>query len=417
MTEVILKFKNFYQRNDTIKKRITTIIIQIRNGKLLGEKRSQMKRTRILLGSILIIGLLIVGTSLFIKQDKTLSYNKELTRKVGEEVPEQIEYKMGKKTYKEKIIWSDLQVEDGNVYYTGTYKGMFLIKKKLYEVTLIVTDDVAPIIEGVQNIEIYEDEELDLLKAVKVTDNSHDEVSLILKGEYDITKKGEYLLTYEAKDKVGNVTTKEFTLTVKEKVVEKPNGNTNASKIVGTTKKGYKIEMKNGAYYINNILIANKTYSLPSTYAPGLLPELNNAFEKLKNAAAEDGISLKIISGFRSYHSQNSIYNNYVARDGKKEADTYSARPGHSEHQTGLAIDVNSLMFDFGETKEGKWLQNHAHQYGFIIRYPEGKEAITGYRYEPWHLRYVGELSKELYNDGNWITLEEYLGITSNYQN
>lgn len=376
-----------------------------------------MKRTRILLGSILIIGLLIAGTSLFIKQDKTLFYNKELTRKVGEEVPEQIEYKIGKKTYKEKIIWSDLQVEDGNVYYTGTYKGMFSVKKKLYEVTLIVTDDVAPIIEGVQNIEIYEGEELDLLKAVKATDNSHDEVSLILKGEYDITKKGEYLLTYEAKDKVGNVTTKEFTLTVKEKVVEKPNGNTNASKIVGTTKKGYKIEMKNGAYYINNILIANKTYSLPSTYTPGLLPELNNAFEKLKNAAAEDGISLKIISGFRSYHSQNSIYNNYVARDGKKEADTYSARPGHSEHQTGLAIDVNSLMFDFGETKEGKWLQNHAHQYGFIIRYPEGKEAITGYRYEPWHLRYVGELSKELYNDGNWITLEEYLGITSNYQN
>ena len=279
-----------------------------------------MKRTRILLGSILIIGLLIVGTSLFIKQDKTLFYNKELTRKVGEEVPEQIEYKIGKKTYKEKIIWSDLQVEDGNVYYTGTYKGMFSVKKKLYEVTLIVTDDVAPIIEGVQNIEIYEDEELDLLKAVKATDNSHDEVSLILKGEYDITKKGKYLLTYEAKDKVGNVTTKEFTLTVKEKVVEKPNGNTNASKIVGTTKEGYKIEMKNGAYYINNILIANKTYSLPSTYTPGLLPELNNAFEKLKNAAAEDGISLKIISGFRSYHSQNSIYNNYVARDGKKES-------------------------------------------------------------------------------------------------
>ena len=399
------------------KKGLQQIIIQIRNGKLLGEKRFHMKRTRILLGSILIIGLLIVGTSLFIKQDKTLFYNKELTRKVGEEVPEQIEYKIGKKTYKEKIIWSDLQVEDGNVYYTGTYKGMFSVKKKLYEVTLIVTDDVAPIIEGVQNIEIYEDEELDLLKAVKATDNSHDEVSLILKGEYDITKKGKYLLTYEAKDKVGNVTTKEFTLTVKEKVVEKPNGNTNASKIVGTTKEGYKIEMKNGAYYINNILIANKTYSLPSTYTPGLLPELNNAFEKLKNAAAEDGISLKIISGFRSYHSQNSIYNNYVARDGKKEADTYSARPGHSEHQTGLAIDVNSLMFDFGETKEGKWLQNHAHQYGFIIRYPEGKEAITGYRYEPWHLRYVGELSKELYNDGNWITLEEYLGITSNYQN
>ncbi len=103
MTEVVLKFKNFYQRKDAIKKRITTIIIQIRNGKLLGEKRFHMKRTRILLGSILIIGLLIVGTSLFIKQDKTLSYNKELTRKVGEEVPEQIEYKMGKKHTRKKL--------------------------------------------------------------------------------------------------------------------------------------------------------------------------------------------------------------------------------------------------------------------------------------------------------------------------
>jgi len=85
-------------------------------------------------------------------------------------------------------------------------------------------------------------------------------------------------------------------------------------------------------------LIANKTYALPSTYAPGLLPELNNVFHELKAAALEDGIELKIISGFRSYHSQNSIYNNYVARDGKEEADTYSARVSHSEHQTGLTV-------------------------------------------------------------------------------
>lgn len=376
-----------------------------------------MKKRLILLVSILVIGAFIAGMIFFLqKKEEVLSYNNKLTLKIGEKVPIEVEYKIGKKSYKEKIAWSELPIEDGKIYSIGTYKGMFFYKKLLYEVTLTVTDDIVPTIEGVKNIEIYENEEIDLLKNIKVSDDSHDEVSIEVKGEYDTTKKGEYVLTYEAKDKAGNIKTEEFTLTVKEKIVEKPKGNSNISNgVVGTTSKGYKIEQKNGIYYIHNILIANKTYSLPSTYAPGLLPELNDAFSKLKAAALEDGIELKIISGFRSYNSQNSIYNNYVKRDGKEAADTYSARAGHSEHQTGLAIDVNSLMFDFGETKEGKWLQNNAYQYGFIIRYPEGKEHITGYRYEPWHLRYVGELSKELYNNGDWITLEEYLGITSKY--
>lgn len=383
------------------------------------EKGKGMKKKTVWFVSIILVMLLLGGTILyFFRKEEPIFYNKEITLKIGDKVPEQMEYKTGNKTYKEKISWSELPLEEEKIYYVGTYKGIFFIKKNLYEVTLIVTDDVAPIIEGVKNIEIYETEEIDLLKEIKVTDDSHDEISILVKGDYDITKKGEYPLIYEAKDKAGNVTTKEFTLNVKEKVVEKPKNNLDSSNgIVGTTSKGYKIEVRNGAYYINNILIANKTYALPSTYAPGLLPELNEAFSKLKAAALEDGIELKIISGFRSYNSQYSIYNNYVARDGKAEADTYSARAGHSEHQTGLAIDVNSLMFDFGETKEGKWLQSNAYQYGFIIRYPKGKEHITGYRYEPWHLRYVGELSKELYNNGDWITLEEYLGITSKYQN
>lgn len=386
---------------------------------ILKKRGKSMKKRIVWSISIIFIMLLLGGAILyFLKKEEIVSYNKEITLKIGDTVPDQIEYKIGKKTDHAKITWNELFIEDEKIYYVGTYKGIFSIKKKLYEVTLIITDDVAPTIEGVKNIEIYENEEIDLLKEITVTDDSHDEVSIDVKGEYDKAKKGEYNLIYEAKDKAGNITTKEFTLIVKEKVIEKPNENTNSSNgIVGTTKKGYKIEKRNGIYYINNILIANKTYALPSTYSPGLLPELNNAFDKLKNAAALDGINLKIISGFRSYQSQNSIYNNYVARDGKEEADTYSARAGHSEHQTGLAIDVNSLLFDFGETKEGKWLQDHAYQYGFIIRYPKGKEQITGYRYEPWHLRYVGELSKELYNGGDWITLEEYLGITSKYQN
>ncbi len=129
------------------------------------------------------------------------------------------------------------------------------------------------------------------------------------------------------------------------------------------------------------------------------------------------GLSLSIVSGYRSYVTQRNTYNNYVARDGQAVADTYSARPGHSEHQTGLAIDVNSLLVSFENTPEGQWLKDNCYKYGFILRYPKGKDSITGYMYEPWHFRYVGNsLAEQLYNSGDWITLEEYLGINSVYQ-
>ena len=136
----------------------------------------------------------------------------------------------------------------------------------------------------------------------------------------------------------------------------------------------------------------------------------------MRDDALKEGINLEIISGYRSYADQAYIYNNYVLSDSKSNADTYSARAGHSEHQTGLAADINSLNTNFIYTKEGMWLNNNCHKYGFIIRYPEGKASVTGYMYEPWHIRYVGApLASELYNNGNWISLEEYYGITSTY--
>lgn len=377
-------------------------------------KKKSKKKTKYVIFILLIIAIIIVMVFLYIKKNGALSYNKDFKINIGDNVPTEIEYKLGNKTLKEKIIWENLKLEDGKSYHAGNYNGKFLVKDKEQKVILSVLDTIAPTIEGVKNITIYENENIDLLKEIKTSDDSHDKVEIEVKGQYDTSKNGEYKLKYEAKDKSGNITTKEFTLTVKEKVAVKP-GTT--IEVVGTTSKGYRIEKRNGVYYINNILIANKTYPLPSNYGQGLLPELNNAFSKLKSAASAEGVELKIISGFRSYNSQKSIYNNYVKRDGKTQADTYSARAGHSEHQTGLAIDVNSLNFDFADTKEGQWLQNNAYKYGFIIRYPKGKENITGYRYEPWHLRYIGDLSKELYNGGDWVTLEEYLGITSVYQN
>ncbi|MDE5539334.1 MAG: M15 family metallopeptidase [Bacilli bacterium] len=183
-----------------------------------------------------------------------------------------------------------------------------------------------------------------------------------------------------------------------------------------TTSKGYQAVIKNGILYIDGYMISNKSYYLPSNYGSGLTSDTIKAFNIMKEAAKEEGLNIYISSGFRSYSTQKKLYNNYVARDGVAEADTYSARPGHSEHQSGLAFDVNTINNSFANTPEGKWLTKNAYKYGFILRYPKGKTNETGYIYEPWHFRYVGkELATKLYNNGDWITLEDYFGITSSY--
>lgn len=179
----------------------------------------------------------------------------------------------------------------------------------------------------------------------------------------------------------------------------------------------HNVEVKDGITYINGILIANKTYDLPSTYNPGgILPEAQAAFNEMKAAAWNSSrLTLNICSGFRSYAYQRDLYNSYVNRDGKAKADTYSARPGHSEHQTGLAMDINLAGSAFDNTPEAKWIAAHCAEYGFIIRYPQGKQDITGYKYESWHVRYLGkELAKEVTDSG--LTLEEFLGIDSVYK-
>ena len=195
-----------------------------------------------------------------------------------------------------------------------------------------------------------------------------------------------------------------------------------------TVKEENKIENINGVTYIDGIMIVNKTYSLPETYtAPNaegygycttcLTTETLDAFNNMKSDAQALGLNLYISSGYRSYSYQENLYNNYVAQDGKEEADTYSARPGHSEHQTGLAFDLNTIDDSFAYTAEGKWVAENCYKYGLILRYPKGKETQTGYQYESWHLRYVGkELAEKLYNNGDWITLEEHFNITSEYK-
>lgn len=169
-------------------------------------------------------------------------------------------------------------------------------------------------------------------------------------------------------------------------------------------------QTSNGFTYVNGILVVNKKYSLPSTYNPGVNQTALNAYYSLKDGAQKAGYAMPLLSGFRSYSTQVGLYNRYVSMYGQAAADTFSARPGHSEHQTGLSFDVGSIDDNYGSTPAGKWLENNCYKYGFIIRYPKNKQNITGYQYEPWHIRYLGNpTATNVYNSG--LCLEEYLGI------
>lgn len=180
-------------------------------------------------------------------------------------------------------------------------------------------------------------------------------------------------------------------------------------------------------------VLVNKKRNLPNDYVPDDLekltdvptvlenPEVNQlrsvAYESLKElfkaATEEEGYELYARSGYRSYNTQTSLYSSYVQNYGQNAADKYSAKPGQSEHQTGLSMDITCEALNFRlddtfvDTEEGKWVAENAHRFGYIIRYPKGKEDITGYLYEPWHIRYLGkELANEVYESG--LTLEEY---------
>lgn len=168
---------------------------------------------------------------------------------------------------------------------------------------------------------------------------------------------------------------------------------------------------------INQLIVVNKRYPLPKDYNKGEDPKARESFNQLAAAARLDGFELVAFSTFRSFERQETLYNQYVTKDGQELADQYSARPGYSEHQSGLAFDIGEKNFEqhwaaqsFGDTPAGKWVAQNAHLYGFILRYPLGKEEVTGYMNEPWHFRYVGvESATDMYTHKQ--TLEEYLEL------
>lgn len=168
------------------------------------------------------------------------------------------------------------------------------------------------------------------------------------------------------------------------------------------------------------LVIVNKYHTLDSSYVPQNLVNVSypygygkvdktlyENFKKMADAARSEGLNIYISSGYRSYDYQKALYNGYTKIDPVSVVDTYSARPGHSEHQTGLAIDLNTISSSFAYTNEFKWLINNAYKYGFILRYPKDDVKLTGYMYEPWHYRYVGnDVAEYIYK--NNITFDEY---------
>ncbi|HFI0342722.1 TPA: LD-carboxypeptidase LdcB/DacB [Streptococcus suis] len=172
----------------------------------------------------------------------------------------------------------------------------------------------------------------------------------------------------------------------------------------------------NGSYYsvqgnYGEVIIANKKHPLSADYAPGEDPQALAAFQNLIADMQAKGFDISNnYSGFRSYETQASLYQSYVDQDGQAAADTYSARPGYSEHQTGLAFDLlDSSGNLLEEPTASQWLAENAHHYGFIVRYLPGKENSTGYIAESWHVRYIGQEAADIYNSG--LTLEEYFGV------
>ncbi len=386
--------------------------------KEINYKKVNNKKKKIIIVSIIIFAFLILGIGGYLfYNSKKLKVNLVSDRVVN--INDEVYNNDYIKNVKNGTIISDKENVDTSII--GKKKIVLKIKnyfnnieKFTYDIDIV--DREEPSIDYRDRLSTTEGVEIDLLDGVKVSDNSNEEIDVTIEGEYDFNNVGEYELYYVAKDSSGNIKKEKFILEVtKKKEIAKNISNDSISYF--TTSKGFKGYTKNGITYIDGVLIVNKTYSIPSTYYTGdITSETRSNMNKMFADAKALGLNIYLSSGFRSYNTQKIIYNNYVSYDGKEVADTYSARPGHSEHQTGLAFDVNQVDDTFIGTPEANWLSVNCWKYGFILRYPNGKTNETGYKYESWHFRYVGtELASKLYNNGDWITLENYFGITSQY--
>lgn len=245
------------------------------------------------------------------------------------------------------------------------------------------------------------------LTTIKSNQNKKQEISQEFEkvSYYDKTKEKRYI-NYQKKNK--NLSIEDIVMNVNIGLDKPYYTNTKPAKNLNTN-----LILVNKYHYLTKSYVPNNLVPINPDYARSgmsLVKEAKEAFEKLSQDAKQDNMMIFAISSYRSYDYQLNLYNTYVEADGKKAADTYSARAGFSEHQTGLVVDIYDGITpytSFEETKEFKWMQENAHKYGFILRYPKDKVKITGYQYESWHYRYVGTKIAKIIKEKN-LSLEEY---------
>lgn len=308
-----------------------------------------------------------------------------------------------------KINNKDVKEVEINSNYNGNKVGTYVTSyglkinnyytRRLYRL-LNVVDKVKPniVLDGENTVVLNYNEEY-IEPGYSATDNYDGDITNKVKINNKINKNkpGTYKITYSVSDSSKNKASVYRSIVVKER-----------DSIV--SKNEPVIEQKDGITYVNEIIIVNKNYSLPKDYDPKVNKKAYKALQKMQNDAMVLGLDLSLVSGYRSYKTQEKLFQKYALKDGEEKANTYSAKPGHSEHQTGLAFDIGSVDRIFENTDEAKWIEENAHLYGFIVRYPKNKTDITGYIYEPWHVRYLGvDVATKVKASG--LTLEEYLGI------
>ena len=328
-----------------------------------------------------------------INKNKPQLKNKKFTFEYGQEV-NLSKLKILDKDYEIKKLSCDFKFKDENKYpEVGKYKltGYYTYynKKIEFSVPVEIKDTTAPkVVDAKEEITVRKGEaDYNFSNDFVAEDLSEFEISFDL-AQVDFNTPGSYTAKAIFTDIYKNKTEKAFTVVIDESA-----------------------QPSSGLTYVRGILVVNKKHGLPDGYNPGENPEAGDAVRRLIAAAREEGLDIgDYYSGFRSYQRQSELYWNYVSRDGQAAADTYSARPGFSEHQTGLAFDLchsgGGLIEDDAESE---WVAQNAHRFGFIVRYTPGNQHITGYVPEAWHVRYVGELATDIYNSG--LCLEEYLGV------
>lgn len=299
----------------------------------------------------------------------------------------------------------------GNIL-VGNYPININYASKLWKYTqtinLAIVDTSAPKIELKTNqLTIDVGDKIDVLDYITSSDLSEYEVQFD-DSKLDVKVPGTYQILITACDVYENCSEETLEVIVKEEivppVVAKPD-----PEAPSQPPKPPVNEVK--PTYVDGILIVNKKYGIPSNFASGEDPTAKAALVKMINEMQSLGFDIQNgYSGFRNYAYQKQLYENYKAKDGQAAADTYSARPGHSEHQTGLTFDLKHKNGALVEgAAEAAWIKDNAHKFGFIVRYPKGKEAITGYMHEPWHLRYIGPRASDIYSSN--LSLEEYLNV------